>query len=158
MFYKQTYSMHDSNSLGCPHRHHIRILDAVSCYLSLMPEMNEFLTAQPLHWVYDLQKLRGFLDENPNPEFRPKPENPFYRRQTGKQSCYGDQAFVLLESLSECGGTLFVWTKPNIFQREALSESLWCKNSNNFLVVRCPLFYCYTCVMHVTLWDGLKTG
>lgn len=60
--------------------------------------------AQPLHWVYDLQKLRGILDENPNPEFRPKPENPFYRRQTGKQSCYGDQAFVLLESLSECGG------------------------------------------------------
>ncbi|KAG7524495.1 hypothetical protein JOB18_012696 [Solea senegalensis] len=26
------------------------------------------------------------------------------QRQTGQQSCYGDQAYVLLESLSECGG------------------------------------------------------
>lgn len=60
--------------------------------------------AQPLHWVYDQQKLRGVLAENPNPEFRPESLNPFYRRETGKQSCYGDQAFVLLESLSECGG------------------------------------------------------
>uniref|UniRef100_A0A3P8TWA4 Selenoprotein J n=1 Tax=Amphiprion percula TaxID=161767 RepID=A0A3P8TWA4_AMPPE len=60
--------------------------------------------AQPLHWVYDLQKLQGILDENPNPEFRPESANPFYRRQTGQQSCYGDQAYVLLESLSECGG------------------------------------------------------
>lgn len=85
-----------------------------------MSETDEFLTAQPLHWVYDLQKLRGILDENPNPEFRPKPENPFYRRQTGKQSCYGDQAFVLLESLSECGGRLFASPKLNLFQREAL--------------------------------------
>ncbi|KAG9343612.1 hypothetical protein JZ751_013782 [Albula glossodonta] len=30
--------------------------------------------------------------------------NPFYRRDTGQQSCYGDQAYVLLESLAECGG------------------------------------------------------
>lgn len=81
-------------------------------YIGCLSEMHVFLTAQPLHWVYDLQKLRGFLDENPNPEFRPKPENPFYRRQTGKQSCYGDQAFVLLESLSECGGRLFL-SYPN---------------------------------------------
>ncbi|KAI4809905.1 hypothetical protein KUCAC02_018760 [Chaenocephalus aceratus] len=60
--------------------------------------------AQPLHWVYDLQKLQGILDQEPNPEFRSESANPFYRRQTGQQSCYGDQAFVLLESLSECGG------------------------------------------------------
>uniref|UniRef100_A0A8C7M1N1 Selenoprotein J n=2 Tax=Oncorhynchus mykiss TaxID=8022 RepID=A0A8C7M1N1_ONCMY len=60
--------------------------------------------AQPLHWVYDLDKLDGFLNEAPTPEFRPKSANPFYRRDTGNQSCYGDQAFVLLESLSECGG------------------------------------------------------
>uniref|UniRef100_A0A667ZZX5 Selenoprotein J n=1 Tax=Myripristis murdjan TaxID=586833 RepID=A0A667ZZX5_9TELE len=60
--------------------------------------------AQPLHWVYDLQKLKGFLEQDPNLEFRPESANPFYRRETGRQSCYGDQAFVLLESLSECGG------------------------------------------------------
>ncbi|KAK9539363.1 hypothetical protein VZT92_004473 [Zoarces viviparus] len=60
--------------------------------------------AQPLHWVYDLQKLQGILAQHPNPEFCSESANPFYRRQTGQQSCYGDQAFVLLESLSECGG------------------------------------------------------
>ncbi|KAM3604832.1 uncharacterized protein V6R79_016806 [Siganus canaliculatus] len=60
--------------------------------------------AQPLHWVYDLQKLQGILAQDPNPEFRSESANPFYRRQTGQQSCYGDQAFVLLESLSDCGG------------------------------------------------------
>lgn len=60
--------------------------------------------AQPLHWVYDLQKLSVLLSESPQPEFRPESANPFYKRNTGQQSCYGDQAFVLLESLSECGG------------------------------------------------------
>uniref|UniRef100_A0A3Q2PQU9 Selenoprotein J n=1 Tax=Fundulus heteroclitus TaxID=8078 RepID=A0A3Q2PQU9_FUNHE len=60
--------------------------------------------AQPLHWVYDLQKLKGILAQDPNPEFRSESANPFYRRETGQQSCYGDQAYVLLESLSECGG------------------------------------------------------
>ncbi|KAL1280157.1 hypothetical protein QQF64_014757 [Cirrhinus molitorella] len=60
--------------------------------------------AQPLHWVYDLQKLSVLLSQSPEPEFRPESANPFYRRNTGQQSCYGDQAFVLLESLSECGG------------------------------------------------------
>ncbi|TWW72955.1 Crystallin J1A [Takifugu flavidus] len=60
--------------------------------------------AQPMHWIYDLQKLHVILAQDPNPEFRAESANPFYRRQTGQQSCYGDQAFVLLESLSECGG------------------------------------------------------
>uniref|UniRef100_A0A3Q1J3R8 Selenoprotein J n=1 Tax=Anabas testudineus TaxID=64144 RepID=A0A3Q1J3R8_ANATE len=60
--------------------------------------------AQPLHWVYDLNKLQGILAQYPNPEFCSESANPFYRRKTGQQSCYGDQAYVLLESLSECGG------------------------------------------------------
>lgn len=60
--------------------------------------------AQPLHWVYDLKKLVGLLAEEPYPEFKPQSANPFYKRDTGTQSCYGDQAYVLLESLSECGG------------------------------------------------------
>lgn len=60
--------------------------------------------AQPMHWVYNLQKLGEYLANDPEPEFRPESVNPFYRRETGRQSCYGDQAYVLLESLSECGG------------------------------------------------------
>uniref|UniRef100_A0AAY4DB82 Uncharacterized protein n=1 Tax=Denticeps clupeoides TaxID=299321 RepID=A0AAY4DB82_9TELE len=61
--------------------------------------------AQPLHWNYNLEKLKALLDKTePCPEFRPQSANPFYLRQTGKQSCYGDQAFVLLDSLCECGG------------------------------------------------------
>ncbi|CAL8314073.1 unnamed protein product [Gadus morhua 'NCC'] len=60
--------------------------------------------AQPLHWVYDLQKLKVLLAKQPHPEFNPESVNPFYRRDTGQQSCYGDQAYVLLESLAECGG------------------------------------------------------
>lgn len=60
--------------------------------------------AQPLHWLYDREKLAGILGVDTEPEFRPESSNPFYRRETGQQSCYGDQAYVLLESLSECGG------------------------------------------------------
>jgi len=60
--------------------------------------------AQPLHWVYDLQKLKALLAKQPHPEFTSESANPFYRRDPGQQSCYGDQAFVLLESLAECGG------------------------------------------------------
>ncbi|MBN3296646.1 CRJ1C protein, partial [Amia calva] len=60
--------------------------------------------AQPLHWIYDLQKLDALVSQEPCPEFRPQSANPFYRRDTGQQSGYGDQAFVLLESLAECGG------------------------------------------------------
>lgn len=74
--------------------------------IHLEPVFDSFSAAQPLHWVYDLQKLQGFLAQDPNPEFRAESANPFYRRQTGEQSCYGDQAFVLLESLSECGGKM----------------------------------------------------
>lgn len=63
-------------------------------------------TAQPMHWIYDLDKLKEVLrDLEPCPEFRPQSANPFYRRTTGEQTCYGDQAYVLLESLSRCGGS-----------------------------------------------------
>lgn len=66
------------------------------------------LPAQPLHWVYDQQKLSDLLSQVSHPEFRPESANPFYRRETGNQSCYGDQAYVLLESLSECKGNVFI--------------------------------------------------
>ncbi|KAJ8274428.1 hypothetical protein COCON_G00090530 [Conger conger] len=60
--------------------------------------------AQPLHWNYNLDKLKSILAQEPCPEFLPQSANPFYRRITGQQSCYGDQAYVLLESLAECNG------------------------------------------------------
>uniref|UniRef100_A0A8B9JR29 Selenoprotein J n=1 Tax=Astyanax mexicanus TaxID=7994 RepID=A0A8B9JR29_ASTMX len=57
-----------------------------------------------MHWVYNLQQLEEYLADDPEPEFRSESVNPFYRRETGRQSCYGDQSYVLLESLSECRG------------------------------------------------------
>ncbi|MED6260583.1 hypothetical protein ATANTOWER_023510, partial [Ataeniobius toweri] len=60
--------------------------------------------AQPMHWIYNSDRLKEVLsDLEPCPEFRPQSANPFYRRTTGEQTCYGDQAYVLLESLSQCG-------------------------------------------------------
>ncbi|CAL8311179.1 unnamed protein product [Merluccius merluccius] len=60
--------------------------------------------AQPMHWMYDADRLKEVLSElEPFPEFRAESANPFYRRTTGEQTCYGDQAYVLLESLSHCG-------------------------------------------------------
>ncbi|XP_056290411.1 crystallin J1B-like isoform X2 [Pseudoliparis swirei] len=60
--------------------------------------------AQPMHWIYNADRLKEVLsDLEPCPEFRPQSANPFYRRATGEQTCYGDQAYVLLESLSQCG-------------------------------------------------------
>lgn len=59
-----------------------------------------------MHWIYNPDTLKEVLsDLEPCPEFRPESANPFYRRATGEQTCYGDQAYVLLESLSRCGGT-----------------------------------------------------
>ena len=58
-----------------------------------------------MHWIYNPDRLLEVLgDLEPSPEFRPQSANPFYRRTTGEQTCYGDQAYVLLESLKECGG------------------------------------------------------
>lgn len=60
--------------------------------------------AQPMHWIYSPDRLKEVLsDLEPCPEFRPESANPFYRRATGEQTCYGDQEYVLLESLSRCG-------------------------------------------------------
>uniref|UniRef100_A0A3B3CE55 Selenoprotein J n=2 Tax=Oryzias melastigma TaxID=30732 RepID=A0A3B3CE55_ORYME len=60
--------------------------------------------AQPMHWIYNPDRLKEVLsDLEPYPEFRPESANPFYCRATGEQTCYGDQAYVLLESLSQCG-------------------------------------------------------
>ncbi len=113
------------------------------------------LTAQPLHWVYDLQKLQGILAQDPNPEFRSESANPFYRRQTGQQSCYGDQAFVLLESLSECGGRLascfyICWKKTSL---ACYSKKKWLLTAG--FIIKCPLPIIVDAVIRpVTLPDG----
>ncbi len=61
-------------------------------------------SAQPLHWVYNLKKLDDILGNREDIEFFTPSVNPYYRISTGRQSCYGDQAFVLLQSLVACKG------------------------------------------------------
>lgn len=89
-------------------------------------------SAQPMHWIYNPDKLKEVLsDLEPSPEFRPQSANPFYSRTTGEQTCYGDQAYILLESLSQCGGTE---DPPDTaamghmlkFSQRLLRLSLWC--------------------------------
>lgn len=60
--------------------------------------------AQPLHWIYDLQKLDTVIGDKEDFEFFTPSANPFYCIETGKQSCYGDQAYVILESLVDQKG------------------------------------------------------
>ena len=69
---------------------------------------------QTLHWNYDLDKLAGKLqrqNKTAAPEFYPQLEagtedhgNPFYSLPAGKQTCYGDQSHVLLQSIVAAGG------------------------------------------------------
>ena len=62
------------------------------------------LTAVPIHWIYDASKLEQLIGDKESIEFHDPPGNPYYRIDTGRNSCYGDQAYVLLESLVECKG------------------------------------------------------
>uniref|UniRef100_W5KC04 Uncharacterized protein n=1 Tax=Astyanax mexicanus TaxID=7994 RepID=W5KC04_ASTMX len=91
--------------------------------------------AQPMHWVYNLQQLEEYLADDPEPEFRSESVNPFYRRETGRQSCYGDQSYVLLESLSETKLKLLIGFKwfcsMKIYNFESSTDSKFC--SERFL-------------------------
>ncbi|CAH1785631.1 unnamed protein product [Owenia fusiformis] len=60
--------------------------------------------AQPLHWIYNTDKLDDLIRDAEEIEFWEPSANPFYCIPTGSQSCYGDQAFVMLESLVACKG------------------------------------------------------
>jgi len=63
--------------------------------------------AQPLHWIYDEQKLAAATQGiESTPEFATPSRNPFYSIPTGSFTCYGDQLYVVLESLAETGGKL----------------------------------------------------
>jgi len=57
-----------------------------------------------MHWIYDSAKMLEFIGDTTEIEFRPESVNPFYRIETGLNTCYGDQAFVLLQSLLESKG------------------------------------------------------
>lgn len=91
-------------------------------------------TAQPMHWIYNPDTLKEVLsDLEPCPEFRPQSANPFYRRTTGEQTCYGDQAYVLLESLSQCGGTETGSTKYPVSACQTHGVSLFSCISNKLM-------------------------
>lgn len=64
----------------------------------------EMKHVQPIHWNYNLEKLDALLKSQDNWEFWESSQNPFYNQQTGKQTCYGDQAYVVLKSLVENSG------------------------------------------------------
>ncbi|KAL8598180.1 hypothetical protein ACOMHN_043251 [Nucella lapillus] len=60
--------------------------------------------AQPLHWIYDENKLKGIIGNKEEVEFWEPSQNPFYRILVGRHTCYGDQAYVILKSLVEKKG------------------------------------------------------
>ncbi|XP_033731119.1 crystallin J1A-like [Pecten maximus] len=60
--------------------------------------------AQPLHWIYDTNKLDNLISQTENIAFWKPSANPFYCIPTGRQSGYGDQAYVILKSLVENEG------------------------------------------------------
>mmetsp|Transcript_54437 Transcript_54437/g.158918 ORF Transcript_54437/g.158918 Transcript_54437/m.158918 type:complete len:278 (+) Transcript_54437:34-867(+) len=56
------------------------------------------------HWIYDPAKMEAALAaKKRGPAFLDPPGNVFYKAPASGQSCYGDQAFALLSSLSPCG-------------------------------------------------------
>lgn len=60
--------------------------------------------AQPLHWIYDENKLKGIIGGKEEVEFWEPSQNPFYRIPLGRHTCYGDQAYVILKSLVDKKG------------------------------------------------------
>lgn len=60
----------------------------------------------PLHWIYDCPKISMLLADKgkgQNPEFYDPPSCPFYTVQWGGPSAYGDEAYVLLQSVAAVG-------------------------------------------------------
>ncbi len=79
----------------------------VNIHLSPSAFLNVFFylfAAQPLTWNYDLNKLDTIIGKNEEIEFWTPSANPYYTIPTGKNSAYGDQAYVLLKSLVQCKG------------------------------------------------------
>ncbi|KAK7094696.1 crystallin J1A-like [Littorina saxatilis] len=60
--------------------------------------------AQPLHWLYNEEKLKSIIGDKEEVEFWEPSQNPFYRIPVGRHTCYGDQAYVILKSLVDKKG------------------------------------------------------
>ncbi|BFZ07849.1 hypothetical protein BsWGS_10887 [Bradybaena similaris] len=60
--------------------------------------------AQPLHWIYKDEVMHKLTDGVEEIEFWEPSANPYYRIDNGKNTCYGDQGYVVLKSLVESGG------------------------------------------------------
>ncbi|GFO21493.1 selenoprotein j [Plakobranchus ocellatus] len=60
--------------------------------------------AQPLHWIYRKSLMESLTANKEEIEFRVPSANPFYRLETGRNSSYGDQAYVMLKSLVDSNG------------------------------------------------------
>lgn len=88
------------------------------------------------HWVYDPAKMtEACAKMTRGPAFMSPPGNGFYTPGEGGQSCYGDQNFVLLESLAETGRldvedftqrTAVAFGKESIYEVEgAIDKENW---------------------------------
>ncbi len=62
------------------------------------------------HWVYDQSSLAAHVEKLGGPDKSPfmDPINPFYHVKVGKQSCYGDQTWALIEAMVNNGGQVDV--------------------------------------------------
>ncbi|XP_022085280.1 crystallin J1B-like [Acanthaster planci] len=61
--------------------------------------------AQPLHWIYNLDKLDSIVGSNTDSlEFWEPSQNPYYRIETGRGTAYADHTIALMESLVACEG------------------------------------------------------
>lgn len=57
--------------------------------------------ALPLHWIYNYEKLDGIIKGLESYAFLPESHCPFYDIPTGNNSCYADEGFALLKSISD---------------------------------------------------------
>jgi hypothetical protein len=57
--------------------------------------------ARPLHWVYDQNKLRSFIQNKKDFAFLNVNKSPFYTIKTGNVSGYNDVGQVMFNTLLE---------------------------------------------------------
>ncbi|XP_033743115.1 crystallin J1A-like isoform X2 [Pecten maximus] len=74
--------------------------------------------AMPVHWIYDVEKMKKVIEDcQQQPEFLPESRCPFYTLPTGRYSSYGDQTFVLLNSMVENKGLNTDHYKKSLYER-----------------------------------------
>ena len=60
--------------------------------------------SRPLHWVYKDDAMDKAIKDKADFTFLAQNVCPFYSLPTGRSSCYGDQLYATLRSLSACQG------------------------------------------------------